>query len=69
MLAYTFNPSTREAEDSGFYVFKASLVYRVSSQTTRTTQKTTVRVGGREVEPILNFQIPCVISRQELVLA
>jgi hypothetical protein len=39
MVAHAFNPSTWEAEAGEFLEFEASLVYRVSSRTARTTQK------------------------------
>ena len=43
MVAHAFNPSTREAEASGFLSeFEASLVYRVSSSTARATQRNPV---------------------------
>jgi hypothetical protein len=38
VVAHAFNPSTREAEAGGF-LFKASLVYKVSSRTARAIQK------------------------------
>ena len=41
MVVNTFNPRTREAE-AGEYLFKASLVYVMSSRTARTTQRTPV---------------------------
>jgi hypothetical protein len=40
VVAYTFNPSTWEAEAGG--LFEASLVYKVSSRTARTTQRNPV---------------------------
>jgi hypothetical protein len=42
MVAHTFNPSTQEAEASGFFEFEDSLVYRVSSKRARATQKNPV---------------------------
>jgi hypothetical protein len=41
-MTHTFNPSTWEAEAGGFFEFKASLVYRVSSRTARATQRNPV---------------------------
>jgi hypothetical protein len=41
MVAHAFNPSTREAE-AGRFLFKASLVYRVSSRISRATQRNPV---------------------------
>ena len=38
MVVHAFNPSTWEAEASGFE-FEASLVYGVSSRTARATQR------------------------------
>ena len=38
VVVHAFNPSTWEAEASGFE-FEASLVYRVSSRTARATQR------------------------------
>ena len=40
MVAHTFNPSIRDAEAGG--VDEASLVYKVSSRTTRTIQRNPV---------------------------
>jgi hypothetical protein len=37
---HVFNPSTWDAEAGGSLKFKASLVYRASSRTSRTTQRT-----------------------------
>jgi hypothetical protein len=42
VVVYAFNPSTWEAEAGGFLEFETSLVYRVSSRTTRTTQRNPV---------------------------
>jgi hypothetical protein len=44
MVAHTFNPSTWEARGRGRRIseFKASLVYKVSSRTTRATQRNPV---------------------------
>jgi hypothetical protein len=42
VVAHAFNSSTWEAEAGGFLRFKASLVYRVSSRTTRATQRNPV---------------------------
>jgi hypothetical protein len=40
VVAHTFNPSTREVEAGGSLSLRqASLVYRVSSRTTRATQR------------------------------
>jgi hypothetical protein len=41
MVAYTFNPSTQEAEAGGSLEFEASLVYRLNSRTVRAIQKKT----------------------------
>jgi hypothetical protein len=41
VVAHAFNPSSREAEASGFE-FEASLVYKVSSRTARAIQKNPV---------------------------
>jgi hypothetical protein len=35
VVAHAFDPSTREAEEGRISEFKASLVYKVSSRTTR----------------------------------
>jgi hypothetical protein len=42
VVAYTFNPSTWEAEARWISEFEASLVYRVSSRTARATQRNPV---------------------------
>jgi hypothetical protein len=42
VVAHAFNPSTWEAEAGGSLEFEASLVYRVSSRTTRATQRNPV---------------------------
>jgi hypothetical protein len=43
VVAHAFNPSTREAEAGrGISEFEASLVYKVSSRTARTTQRNPV---------------------------
>jgi hypothetical protein len=43
VVAHAFNPITREAEAGGFISeFEASLVYKVSSRTARTTQRNPV---------------------------
>jgi hypothetical protein len=42
VVAYTFNLSTWEAEVGRFLIFKASLVYRVSSRTARAIQRNPV---------------------------
>jgi hypothetical protein len=39
VVAHNFNPSTWEAEAGEFFEFEASLVYRVSSRTSRATQR------------------------------
>jgi hypothetical protein len=39
VVAHAFNPSTREAEASGFLSSEASLVYKVSSRTARAIQR------------------------------
>jgi hypothetical protein len=41
VVVHAFNPSTQEAE-AGLSEFKASLVYKVSSRTTRATQRNPV---------------------------
>ena len=42
MVAHAFDPSTWEAEAGGSLIFKASLVYRVSSRTARAAQRNLV---------------------------
>ena len=42
MVAHTFNPSTWEGRGRQISEFEASLVYRVSSRTTRATQRNPV---------------------------
>ena len=42
MVAHAFNPSTWEAEERWISEFEASLDYRVSSRTARTTQRNPV---------------------------
>jgi hypothetical protein len=42
VVAYAFNPSTREAEAGGFFEFEASLVNKVSSRTARDIQRNPV---------------------------
>jgi hypothetical protein len=42
MVAHPFNLSSQEAEAGGPFVFEASLVYRVSSRTTRAAQRSPV---------------------------
>jgi hypothetical protein len=41
-VAHAFNPSTWEAKAGGFSEFKASLVYRLSSRTAKTTERNPV---------------------------
>ena len=56
MVVHVFNPSTREAEAGRFSEFEASLVYRVSSRTARTTQrnpvsnKTKQNISDRQID-------------------
>jgi hypothetical protein len=53
VVAHTFNPSTQEAEEGAtLFEFEASLVYRVSSRTTKATQK----------NPVSNKQAECVVD-------
>jgi hypothetical protein len=42
VVAHAFSPSTWEVEQAEFWVLQASLVYRVSSRTTRATQRNPV---------------------------
>ena len=42
MVEHAFNPSTQEAETSGFLEFEASLVYKVSFRTARAIQRNPV---------------------------
>ena len=45
-LAHTYNPSIPEVRQGDLCEFEASLVYRVSSRTTRATQRTLSQKGG-----------------------
>jgi hypothetical protein len=51
VVAHTFNPSTWEAE-AGRFLFKVSLVYRVSSGTARATQRNPVSKEKKLLSPV-----------------
>ena len=69
---HAFNPSTQEAEASGFLSSEASLVYKVSSRTPRATQRNPVstkpkkkKKGCLDSSKIVNLDHP-LGGRREL---
>jgi hypothetical protein len=46
--ANAFNPSTKEAKQANFYEFEASLLYRVSSKTAKTTERSLSYLKGKQ---------------------
>jgi hypothetical protein len=68
MVAHAFNPSTWEAEAGGIFEFEASLVYRVSSRTTRAIQRNPVsekkKKGDISIKHLSNMkELSCYIQK------